>query len=103
VFASPFYNGTTPYWLDKMRSPVLQKAAHSAGLDPKGLGWHTLRHTYSSLLRALGVDLKVQQELLRHADIRTTMNGYTQTMRDDLRAANNLVVREPLPMSDKVM
>jgi integrase len=103
VFASPFYDGTTPYWLDKMRSPVLQKAAHNAGLDPKGLGWHTLRHTYSSLLRALGVDLKVQQELLRHADIRTTMNGYTQTMRDDLRAANNLVVRELLPMSDKVM
>jgi hypothetical protein len=31
------------------------------------------------------------------------MNGYTQTMHDDLRAANNLVVRELLPMSDKVM
>jgi len=43
------------------------------------------------------------EELLRHADIRTTLNGYTQTMRDDLRAANNLVVRELLPMSDKVM
>jgi integrase len=103
VFASPFYDGTTPYWLDKMRCPVLQRAARTAGLDPKGLGWHTLRHTYSSLLRALGVDLKVQQELLRHADIRTTMNGYTQTMRDDLRDANNLVVRELLPMSEKVM
>jgi len=30
--------------------------------------------------RANGEDLKVQQELLRHADIRTTMNVYTQAM-----------------------
>ena len=36
--------------------------------------WHTFRHTYSCMLRQLGVDLKVQQELLRHADVRTTMN-----------------------------
>ena len=33
------------------------------------IGWHTFRHTYSTLLRAFGVDIKVQQELLRHADI----------------------------------
>jgi site-specific recombinase XerD len=32
------------------------------------------------MLRPLGVDLKVQQELLRHADIRTTMNIYTQAV-----------------------
>ena len=30
-----------------------------------------------TFLHALGVDLKVQEELLRHADIRTTMNIYT--------------------------
>ena len=34
----------------------------------------------STLLHALGVDLKVQQELLRHADVRTTMNIYTQAV-----------------------
>jgi site-specific recombinase XerD len=28
------------------------------------------------MLRQLGVDVKVQQELLRHADIRTTLNVY---------------------------
>jgi len=55
--------------------------------------WHTFRHTYSSLLRELGVDVKVQQELLRHSDIRTTLNIYTQAVPQQLRQANSQVVR----------
>ena len=47
-------------------------------LGEDGLGWHNFRHTFSSMLRALGTDIKVQQELVRHADIRTTLNIYTQ-------------------------
>jgi hypothetical protein len=31
----------------------------------------------SSMLRQLGVDVKVRPELLRHADVRTTMNIHT--------------------------
>ena len=54
-----------------------------------GVGWHTFRHTYSSLLRQLGVDVKVQQELLRHADVRTTLNVYTQAVREYMREANS--------------
>ena len=54
-----------------------------------------IRH--SSLLHALGVDLKVQQELLRHADIRTTMNIYTHAVPAALREANSKVVRLVLP------
>ena len=41
------------------------------------LGWHSFRHAYSSLLNEYGTDVKVQQELLRHVDIRTTLNIYT--------------------------
>jgi len=55
--------------------------------------WHTFRHTFSSMLRANGEDLKVQQELLRHADIRTTMNVYTQAMSDQKRQAHTKIVR----------
>jgi hypothetical protein len=45
------------------------------------------------MLRSLKVDVKVQQELLRHADIRTTMNLYTQAIPDDMREANSKVAR----------
>jgi site-specific recombinase XerD len=62
------------------------------------VGWHTFRHTYSSLLRQLGVDVKVHQELLRHADIRTTMNVYTQAVSEQKRTAHSSVVRMVLPV-----
>jgi integrase len=60
------------------------------------VGWHTFRQTYSSLLREHEVDIKVQQALLRHADIRTTMNIYTQAVPRAVREANRKVVRNIL-------
>ena len=45
----------------------------------------------------IGCDLKVQQELLRHADVRTTMNMYTPAVPNALREANSKVVRLVLP------
>jgi len=44
----------------------------------KRIGRHTFRHTYSTLLRANGEDVKVVQELLQHANSTTTMDTYTQ-------------------------
>ena len=44
-----------------------------------------------------GVDVKVQQELLRHADIRTTMNIYTQVVPQAMREAHGKVVEMLLP------
>ena len=61
------------------------------------LGWHAFRHSYSTLLNEYGTDAKVQQELLRHADIRTTMNIYTRAVPERLRKANRKVVRLLLP------
>jgi predicted aspartyl protease len=51
----------------------------------------------SELLRQLGVDVKVQQELLRHADVRTTLNVYTQAVSEQKRSAHSSVVRIVLP------
>jgi integrase len=53
------------------------------------------------MLRSLGVDVKVQQELLRHADIQTTMNIYTQAVSDAKREANSKVVRMVLPTTEQ--
>jgi len=49
------------------------------------------------MLRQRGIDLKVQQELLRHADIRSTMNVYTQAVSEEKRSAHSRVVRMVLP------
>jgi len=57
------------------------------------IGWHSFRHSYSSMLRQLGVDAKVQQELLRHADIRTTINVYTRAVSEQKRATHSKVVQ----------
>jgi integrase len=60
-----------PYWPDKIREDHLIPAGIAAGIER--VGGHTFRHTYSCLLREHEVDLKVQQALMRHADIRTTL------------------------------
>ncbi len=65
----------------------LRPAAVRAGIGK--IGWHTFRHSYSTMLRAAGADIKVQQELLRHSTIQSTMNIYTQAVSEQKRAANN--------------
>jgi site-specific recombinase XerD len=62
-----------------------------------GIGWHNFRHTFSSMLRELGTDIKVQQELLRHADVRTTLQIYTQAPSAQKREAVGKLVRIVLP------
>ena len=93
VFANP--ETGRPYWPGRIQENWLVPAAQIAGLGR--IGWHTFRHSHSTLLHALGVDLKVQQELLWHADIRTTMNIYTHAVPTALREANSKVVRLVLP------
>ncbi len=86
VFAS---NSGKPLWADASREQVLVPAGERAGLGR--IGWHTLRHTYATVLEQMGARMKVAQELLRHADIQTTMNIYTGAMEKDKREAANRV------------
>jgi integrase len=79
-----------PRWPDSMLADYLKPAAVSAGIG--NIGWHTFRHTYSTLLHALGTPPAVQKELLRHADIQTTLNIYTQAVSADKRQAASKVV-----------
>lgn len=89
-----------PYSMHYAQQEFLEPAGIRAGLG-KGLGWHSFRHTYSTLLRHLKVDVKVQQSLLRHTDIRTTMNGYTLAVPEDMRRANSNVVQMVLKDAGK--
>ena len=90
VFASPWTKGKQPLWPDSLLKRWIQPAAKRVGIT-KRLGWHTFRHTYSTLLRANGEDVKVVQELLRHANSKITMDVYTQALSPAKREAQSRV------------
>jgi site-specific recombinase XerD len=71
---------------------IIRPAAIAIGIT-RAIGWHTFRHTYSSLLKANGADTKVMQELLRHASSRVTLDTYTQAFFCQKRQAQSQVVR----------
>jgi integrase len=88
--------GPTP---NGRRLPVHDERIKAAG-KYGALGWHTFRHTYRSWLDETGAPMKVQQELMRHASIQTTMNIYGQAMSSSKREANSKVVEMVLkPMA----
>jgi integrase len=55
------------------------------GLPPVRL--HDLRHGAATLALAAGVEMKVVQTMLRHADITTTTNLYTSVLPEVAHAA----------------
>jgi integrase len=85
VFANPRHGQ------ESLRKRQLLKVAKLIGLD-EGIGWHTFCHTYGSWLDETAAPMKVQQELMRHASIQTTMNVYGRAMTDSKRKANSQVV-----------
>jgi integrase len=91
VFASEKVQGRMPPWSDTLLDRFLQPAAKQAGIT-KWVGFHTFRHTYSTLLKANGEDVKVVQELMRHANISTTMNIFTKALTPAKREAQSRVV-----------
>ncbi len=96
VWASTQMAGRQPLWLSTIMRYYIQPAARRAGINKK-VGWHTFRHTFSTLIKSLGVDARVVQELLRHASFRTTMDSYTQALEQPKRQAQeqlaNLIMR----------
>lgn len=79
-------------------SPIQQDYIRPAGrkLALGDIGWHTFRHTYRSWLDLVGTTIGVQQKLMRHAQIATTMNVYGNAMMESKREANSKVVQMAL-------
>jgi integrase len=86
VWASPHKKGQEPYWPQTIMNRFIRPAASAVGIT-KHIGWHTFRHTFSTLMSSMGVEAKVLQELMRHASIRTTMDSYTQVLDEAKRHA----------------
>jgi integrase len=91
VFASETMRGKQPYWKRHIRPVAKANGIH------KRIGWHTFRHTFGTLLKANGEDVKTVQELLRHANSRITLEVYTQATTSNKRAAQSKVVRMMVP------
>ncbi len=96
VFASPHTQGRHPYWPDSLLSHVIRPAAMRAGIR-KRIGWHTFQHSFSTLLMANGENVKVVQELMRHANCRSTLEIYSQAPTVAKREAQHRVVEMILP------
>lgn len=88
IFASPVLLGRLP-WSYPWVLRVFGKAASDAGIAH--VSTHTMRHTHRSWLDAVGTPIAVQQKLMRHADIRTTMNTYGDVVTDEMAVASGKV------------
>jgi integrase len=89
VFASPLKLGRLP-WSYPWVWRVFTKAGRDAGIG--SLGTHTMRHSYRSWLDAVGTPIAVQQKLMRHASITTTMNIYGDVVTNEMAQAHSKVV-----------
>jgi len=90
VFASTRKRGKQPYSPDSLLKRCIRPAAERAKIT-KHIGWHTFRRTFSTLLKANGEDIKVVQELLRHATVKMTLEVYTQAVTPAKRNAQSKV------------
>lgn len=90
IFASTKKKGKQPYSPDAILKRCIRPAALRAGIT-KHIGWHTFRRTFSTLLKANGEDVKVVQELLRHASAKITLDVYAQAVTLDKRNAQSKI------------
>jgi integrase len=90
VFASEANGGREPMWFDILLERHIRVAAEGAGII-KNIGWHTFRRSLATLLAAKKEDVKVVQELMRHANSKITIELYQQGNEDAKRNAQTHV------------
>jgi integrase len=57
IFASQTMKGKQPYWPDNLMKRHILPVARANGIR-KRIGWHTFRHSFGTLLKANGEDVK---------------------------------------------
>jgi integrase len=84
IFASPVSIGRLPYSYTGTRQELV-RAGNAVGIG--GLSTHAFRHTFRTWLDTLKTPIAVQQQLMRHTDIRVTMNTYGTVFDDAVNSA----------------
>lgn len=80
-------DGTKPYGQSTFNRHW-KKYQEQSGVDATP---HQLRHAYATLLYEAGIDDKLAQEIMGHADIATTRNIYTHIRTSKLDTAANML------------
>lgn len=96
-FVFPNLGTGKPMWQESILDRQVKPAAERAGLGL--IGWHTFRHSYRAWLKRTDAPIEVQQELMRHANIQTTLDTYGKEteVSDQHREAHSRVVKMILP------
>jgi integrase len=101
VFASCRLRGKQPRVANMLVEDYLRPAAMKAGIlscyrndegklvenDLRRFGFHNLRHSLASFLVRIKTDPKTVQTLLRHSDVKFTLQFYTHCVSEDRMAA----------------
>jgi integrase len=101
VFPSFKLKGQQPRVANMLVEDYLRPAAAKAGIlsshrddegrlvddDPRRFGFHNLRHSLASFLVRMRTDPKTVQTLLRHSDVKLTLQCYTHSVSEDRMAA----------------
>ncbi len=101
VFASSEKHGKQPLWPSSAMSKHIRPAALRAGIV-KHVRWHVFRHSFATLLKGNGEDVKTVQESLRHADSKVTLDTYTQGLMPVKRAAQKKVSQMIVPIRSQM-
>jgi len=101
LFPSFKLKGRQPRLANMLVEDYLRPAAVKAGIlsshrddegklvddDPRRFGFHNLRHSLASFLVRIRTDPKTVQTLLRHSDVKLTLQCYTHSVSEDRMAA----------------
>src|ERR1700679_1083662 len=80
VVARETMRGKQPFWPDNLMKREIRPVAKANGIHEK-IGWHTSRHSFVTLLKANGEDVKTVQELLLCANRKSSLDVYAHAVK----------------------
>jgi integrase len=101
IFASPRMKGKKPYRGNSLVRNQLRIAKEKAGVTGP-VGWHSFRRSISTWLTENEENVKVTQELLRHAGSGTTLDLYAKAVTPSKRRAQEKIVNQLLAAQQSV-
>jgi integrase len=91
IFASPRTRGKKPFRANSLLRRQMRMAVAKAGVQGS-VGWHTFRRSVSTWMIENNENVKVTQELLRHANSKTTLDLYAKAVTPSKRLAHERIV-----------